>query len=135
MREEIMPGPKPPEVRLSEEERQELRQLVKANKTSQQIAFRAKIIVALADGYNAVDVAKLLETTKKTVKLWRRHWFKRKEKTVFERLLDEERSGAPSTFRVEQWTQIMALACEPPSLSGRPISHWTARELASEAIK
>jgi putative transposase len=29
----------------------------------------------------------------------------------------------------------MALACEPPEASGRPISHWTPRELADEAIK
>jgi len=29
----------------------------------------------------------------------------------------------------------MALACEPPEHSERPISHWTPRELAAEAIK
>ena len=130
-----MPGPKPPEVKISEEEKKELKKLIRANKTSQQIALRAKIILTLADGYNAVDVAKLLETTKKTVKLWRRHWLERKEESVVERLLDEERPGSPSKFRAEQWTQIMALACEVPSLSGRPISHWTSRELAQEAIK
>lgn len=130
-----MRGPKPPEVRLSEEERKELEILVKANKTAQQIAFRAKIIITLADGYNAVDTAKFLETTKKTVKLWRRHWFEGKELTVIEKLQDRERSGAPVRIRAEQWCQIMALACEPPELSGRPISHWTPRELADEAIK
>ena len=32
-------------------------------------------------------------------------------------------------------TQIMAIACEPPELSGRPVDHWTHRELADEAIK
>ena len=30
---------------------------------------------------------------------------------------------------------ILALACEPPEKSGRPITHWTAKELADEAIK
>jgi hypothetical protein len=25
------------------------------------------------------------------------------------------------------------VACEPPEKSGRPLSHWTARELADEA--
>jgi putative transposase len=29
----------------------------------------------------------------------------------------------------------VALACEPPDLSHRPISHWTPRELADEARK
>src|SRR5262249_16415944 len=43
--------------------------------------------------------------------------------------------GAPATFSAEQWCQIIALACEPPEASGRPISHWTPRELADEACK
>jgi hypothetical protein len=32
-------------------------------------------------------------------------------------------------------TQILAVACEPPELSGRPIVAWTAREVADEVIK
>jgi hypothetical protein len=39
------------------------------------------------------------------------------------------------TFSDEQWCQIMALACEPPAVAERPISHWTPREVAAEAIK
>lgn len=31
--------------------------------------------------------------------------------------------------------QIMASACEDPQASGRPVSHWTPRELADEAVK
>lgn len=45
------------------------------------------------------------------------------------------RAGSPATFGAEQWCQIMALACEPPASSGRPVTHWTAAELADEAIK
>ncbi len=30
-------------------------------------------------------------------------------------------------------TQIMAIACESPEQSGRPVDHWTHRELADEA--
>jgi putative transposase len=29
----------------------------------------------------------------------------------------------------------VALACEPPPGSDRPVSHWTPRELADEAVK
>jgi putative transposase len=28
----------------------------------------------------------------------------------------------------------MALACEDPKATGRPVSHWTPRELADEAV-
>src|SRR5262249_32933563 len=81
------------------------------------------------------EVARRLETSRRTVRLWRRHWLARPERTVAERLQDAPRPGAPATFSAEQWCQIMALACEPPEDSARPISHWTPRELAAEAIK
>lgn len=130
-----MSGPKPPEVPLSEDERQELLSLVRSHKTSQQIAFRARIILMLSDGLNAAEVAESLKTTRKTVRLWRQHWFDRVGWSVLERLEDEQRPGAPATFTAEQWCQIIALACEPPENSQRPISHWTPRELADEAQK
>jgi putative transposase len=50
------------------------------------------------------------------------------------RLQDAERSGAPATFSLEQILQLFALACEQPETYGRPISHWTARELAEEMV-
>ena len=130
-----MPGPKPPDVPLSEDERQELLSLVRAHKTSQQIVFRARIILMLSDGLNAVEVAKSLNTTRKTVRLWRRHWFDRVGWSVLERLQDDQRPGTPATFTAQQWCQIIALACEVPENSQRPISHWTPRELADEAKK
>jgi hypothetical protein len=50
-------------------------------------------------------------------------------------LSDSQRAGTTKTFSVEQIVQIVAIACEDPSSSERPISHWTPRELASEAVK
>jgi putative transposase len=32
-------------------------------------------------------------------------------------------------------TQIIAVACEPPEKCGRPVTHWTPRELADEVKK
>jgi putative transposase len=50
-------------------------------------------------------------------------------------LTDEQRPGAPATFTFEQFMQIMALACETPASADRPVSAWTPRELADEAVK
>jgi len=130
-----MRGTKPPEVPLTEKEREELQALTRAHKTGQQIVVRARIILLLATGLNAREVASRLEISRTTVRLWRRHWFDRAEATVIERLQDDPRPGTPQTFTAEQWCQIVALACEPPEKSGRPISHWTPRELAEEVIK
>jgi transposase len=48
---------------------------------------------------------------------------------------DEPRPGAPAKFTPEQVTQILAVACEPPEKSGRPITHWTAHELTDEVVR
>jgi putative transposase len=86
-----------------------------------------------------------------TVRLWRNRWNEavptlrqaEQDNATEPQLLallegifdDDERSGAPATFTAEQIVQIVAVACEPPEKSGRPISHWTYRELADEVIK
>jgi putative transposase len=130
-----MPGPKAPQIALSLDERQELRTLIRAHKTPQHVSFRAQLILQLADGHNTREVADDLSTSRLTVRRWRRHWLERPDGTVLERLQDAPRPGTPATFSAEQWCQIMAIACEPPERSGRPISHWTPREIAAEAVK
>ena len=50
-------------------------------------------------------------------------------------LSDAPRSGKPAEFTPEQITQIVALSCESPLESRRPITQWTQRELAHEAEK
>ena len=130
-----MPGPTAPKVVLCEDEHQELLTLIRAHQTPQHLSFRAQIILRLAASHDTSEVAKHFETTRLTVRRWRQHWLERPETSVIERLQDAPRPGTPATFSAEQWCQIMALACEPPEASGRPISHWTPRELADEAIK
>ena len=130
-----MPGPKAPPVSLSPDERQELVAITRAHKTPQHVSFRAQLILQLAQGHNTQQVADHLETSRLTVRRWRRHWLERQGCTVLERLQDDPRPGTPATFSAEQWCQIMTIACEPPEASGRPISHWTPREIAAEAIK
>ena len=128
-----MPGPRPPPVPRSEAERQALHTMTRAHKTPQHLSFRAQIILLLAEGLDALAVARRLGTTRTTVRRWRRHWLTRPGCPVPERLQDAERPGAPATCSAAQWCQMMALACEPPEASERPISHWTPRELADEA--
>lgn len=51
-------------------------------------------------------------------------------------LSDAPRSGRRPTRTAEQVTPILALACEErPEQCGRPVSHWTHRELADEAVR
>ena len=124
-----------PKITLSPDDRQDLERLVRTHKTPQYVSIRAQIILRLEQGQRIVDIARQLRITRRTVYLWRDHWRSRLELTVPERLQDAPRPGAPTTFSPEQWCQIIALACESPADSNRPISHWSPRELADEAIK
>lgn len=135
-----MPGPKPARIELSEAERQELQRLVRRHNVRQQIALRARIILAAGDGKSNAEIARTLHVTLDTVRLWRRRWLDLQpisydDLSVEERLEDLPRPGAPARITSEQVCQITALACEKPEDSERPITHWTAREVADEIIR
>lgn len=57
------------------------------------------------------------------------------ERLLVDMLRDKYRSGTPPKFTAEQITRIIALACEKPEDSAYPISHWTPKEIATEAIR
>lgn len=135
-----MPGPKPPRVDLTDEERSELEKLVRRHSTRQQIALRARIVLAAAEGKNNKEIADKEGVDVSTSRRWRDRWLVLQpiplsELSVEERLEDLPRPGAPSRITAEQRCQIIAMACEEPEESGRPISHWTGREIADEIKK
>jgi len=135
-----MSGRKPTPITLREEERQELEKLVQRHKTRQQIALRARIVLAAAEGKNNSEIARQFEVTRDMPRLWRQRWLdlepiSLEDLSVEERLEDLPRPGAPPRISAEQICQIEALACEKPEEGGRPISHWTNREMAAELIK
>ncbi len=122
---------------LEDGEREELQKLVNRHNTPQQIALRAKIILMASDGKNHREIARELSINRHTASLWCQRWLETKDKEllIFQRLQDSERVGAPGKFSMEQVIELFALACSPPEDYGRPISHWTPKELADEIIK
>ena len=132
-----MPRLSPPPLQLAESEREQLQQLVNRHHTPQQIAIRASIILLADEGQNHREIARELNISRDMARLWRNRWLELSEKNlpVVERLADAPRPGGPMTFSLEQILQLFAIACEKPEAYGRPIRHWTARELASEVIK
>jgi transposase len=135
-----MPIPKAQEVKLSEAERQGLEKLVKRHQIGQQIALRARIVLAAADGLKNKEIVAKSSVTADTVRLWRNRWIKLQDislndLSLEERLQDAPRPGAPAKITADQRCKIEALACEQPGNSERPISQWSAREIADEIIK
>ena len=134
-------GPRPPRIRLSDPERQALETLVQRHTTPHQLVVRARIILAAADGRNNAQIARDLRLSLDTPRLWRQRWLETapageaEPRAVATRLSDLPRSGAPAQFTAEQFCQLIALACEVPADSDRPISHWSRREITAEAVK
>ena len=56
-------------------------------------------------------------------------------RTLTDCFRDAPRSGCRPTFTPLQIVSIISLACEKPESCGRPISKWTQREIAEEAVE
>jgi len=135
-----MRGPQPLAVALSEAERRDLEALVRQHRAPQQLAVRARIILAAGAGQNNSQIARQVGVDIATVRLWRTRWLglaavPAADLSVAERLEDAPRPGGPCRITAEQVCRIIALACEAPATADRPISQWTGREIADEAVQ
>ena len=145
-----MPDPRATALHVSPLQQDVLQQLERRSTSPQRLVRRAKIILAATTGATTTKITQDLHVDHDTVRLWRERWRAAESrlqaieetgkpkllKQAIELLLtDEQRPGAPATFTFEQFMQIMALACEKPEAADRPVSAWTPRELADEAVK
>jgi len=64
----------------------------------------------------------------------RTRWTQQSAEPVLTRPGHAPHSGKPAIFTAEQTCAPIALACESPAASGLPLSHWSAPDLAREAI-
>lgn len=135
-----MRGPKPPAIVLTADERRDLEALLRRHTTAQQIALRGRIILAAADGHNNAEIARDLLVSVPTVRRWRERWLLFQgipfsDLALVERLTDVPRPGRPIQISDAQVCQIVRIGCEAPADAGRPITEWTGREIADEAIR
>jgi putative transposase len=135
---------------LSVQQKGLLERICRRRTSPQQQVGRAQIILKAANGARNREIAQALGNDRNTVRLWRGRWAEAAGElaeveeqaedkdllaAIEEVLADAYRSGTPPTFSAEQVVQIIALACEAPAESERPVSHWTPREIAAEAVR
>jgi putative transposase len=147
-----MSGPRPASITLSARQRAALEHLGRCQTASVRLVRRAGVLLALADDPCLERVAADQGLTRVSVRLWRDRWLQAAPRLaaveaeaqasdqdllgMIEAALDDApRPGGPATFTAEQIVAIVAVACEPPEKSDRPISHWTHAELADEVKK
>lgn len=144
-----MPYPQALTVTLSEQQQRILRQISRCTTNPYRLVRRAKLILLSAQGHSNTEISQQLDLHRAQVRLWRKRWKDEEEslmraeenteislaQKMIDILNDEPRPGTPAKFSVAQIVQIVAVACEPPEKSERPVTHWTPTELANEAIK
>ena len=144
-----MPG-SAAKVMITERQQDILRTMTRSGTCPQALVQRARIILLAFDGISNEEIADRIGCERHAPGVWRRRW-----KGAFERLVlveccekpsalvqaiddllgDRPRCGCPGKFSAEQVTQVLAVACEEPEACGRPVTHWTPRELADEVVK
>jgi transposase len=138
-------------IEISATEKDILEHIIRQGTNPQWLVTRAKIILKAASGQSNRQIGTDLGLTRNTVRLWRERWpttagqrsaeaaEAEGQATLRERieasLQDEYRSGAPGKFTAEQIVQIVAISCEDVTTSDYPVSHWTPKEVAAEAVK
>jgi putative transposase len=141
-----MPG-RAAKVIITERQQNVLQTLTSSSTCPQALAQRAHMILLAFDGWDNEAIADHLGCERHAVGLWRRRWAAAFQRLVLieccekasallraveELLSDLPRPGCPGQFTAEQIALILAVACEAPEDSGRPVTHWTPTELADE---
>ena len=136
-------------VKVSEKQWAVLQELSRSRTVAKGIVQRALILVRGVQGLLNEQIAVEVGLNRQQVGVWRQRWRDawdslcvwectephRLREAILEVLADAPRPGSPGKVTAEQVAQILAVACESPKLSGRPITRWTHRELREEVIK
>lgn len=135
---------------ITERQQALLQTMTRSSTCSQALAQRARMILSAFEGLSNQQIAEQVGCERHAVGPWRHRWADAFDRLVLveccekpsallgaieELLGDLPRSGSPGKFTAEQVTQILAVACEDPQKSGRPVTHWTPAELADEVVK
>ena len=143
-----MPG-QAAKVVITEKQQVVLRELASSRSACPMHIQRAKVILLAFAGRLNEEIAEQVGLGRNQIGIWRRRWQQAwPELTNFEcaeprklraaigdLLSDAPGRGTKPTFTAEQLVMIVAVACEPPELSGRPITQWTIAELKNEVVK
>jgi transposase len=104
----------------------ELSRWLRQGSLSQQLGFRARVILLLAEGLSVTAVANQLQTTRKTVHEWRARYLAE----GVEGLRDKSRPGRPTVLTDEVVERILQqTVTEIPQES----THWSVRLMAKYA--
>jgi transposase len=112
-------------ISISPPDRERLERLVRDRNTAQKVVWRARIVLAAADGLNAGEIAATVSKSVLTVRRWRRRYM---AKGVDGLLKDATRPPRRKPLTAEKIKQVvhMTLNQTPPNAT-----HWSLRSMAA----
>jgi transposase len=116
-------------VELTEEERQELQELISKGKLSVRKVTRARILLKADEGWKDEDIVTALDTSVATVERIRKRFV---EGGLEKALNDDPRPGAKRKLDLRGEATLIALSCSPPPDDH---DHWTLRLLADRLVE
>lgn len=114
-----------PPLTLSPSDRAQIQQWLAAHGTPQHVALRSRIVLAAASGQSDSAIARLLETTRKTVILWRARFAEQGLKSLWE--------VAPGRGRMPTYGTKKIKAIVEATFQTKPqgMPHWSGRLMAA----
>lgn len=116
-------GRAPTPVAVTDEERSALTSLAHRSRSAPQLARRARIILACADGQPTTGIAKRLHVSPTTVCKWRTRFLSDR----IDGLTDEPRPGTPRRITDAQVEDVVVRTLES---TPRGATHWSTRAMA-----
>jgi transposase len=118
-------GRRAPELVLSTCERERLERVVRAGRSSQRDALRARVVLLAAQGMTNREIGVRLGVGAKTAGRWRRRYHAEGPKG----LREAPRSGRPPTYKAEQKAWFFQKVLEDVRDNGIPASRWSCQDL------
>lgn len=137
-------------IELDQQEQGFLRNIIRSKTLGVVFQERAQIVLAAAEKRTNLQIQKEYGLEEHRIAIWRNRFFEAHETwkqldpdlrpamskaLILAWLADRKGRGRKPTITPEQKALILAVACESPSKSGYPNTHWTDRLLAREVVK
>lgn len=117
---------KAPVIALAPEEREQLRKDANSRRSEARVVLRANIVLMAADGFENLEIAERLNTSRQTVGMWRQRYVEKGRAGI---LKDAPRGGRPNAARSAAERRIIEVTTqEKPEKA----THWSTRSLAKK---
>jgi transposase len=120
-----MPASTAVEIKLSQDERAQLEAWARRRTSAQALAERSRIVLAAAEGLKNVEIARVLDIHRDSVRKWRGRFAEQR----LDGLVDEPRPGRPRTITDEKVDEVIAKTLESAPTDA---THWSTRSMATE---